>query len=284
MLRINDPEFVLICNFKKFVLRGRKGKQLLHVSRPVVNKNVNITNDVNLQYYQHLLNQGHTKSYASVLALLLRQKVNGINLRAKHTRVYFADGSHIKIDLTSPEIVDHYENLLDTIIHNYANERKKSISQAFKKENIDITFTRNNRDNRSFYSIEKNNLVCELMCNERADKFHLGEEKLVEEVINKLVEENDKKINIDKVCTVPKCSPFTDTSMYIPMSIAEDEDYFPYDLIAFNDGNRKIMLDNLPLHIVNKALKIVEEHNDKFENKNEKNKEYKKETKKSGRN
>lgn len=287
MIPIEDPELVLICDFKKFVLKGRRGKQLLHVSKPIVNKNIDITNDINLDYYQRLLACGYTKSYAAILALLLRGKVKGINLRGKHVRVYFEDKSHIKIDLNSPELLDNQLDIIKTIVGTYKSEREKSILKMLKKENGSIIFTPNLRDNRSFYHENEDNICCEIMCNElegshyikspigdyyvepRAIEYHVNEEELLEYTVTQFVQNTNKEIQIKKMAlNTNQFSNYSNIAL-------ENLVYIPVGVISFSKDDQNILLDCLPTSMANKALSIVEEHNEKI--RNNKNKEYKKE-------
>lgn len=294
MIPIEDPELVLVCDFKKFVLKGRKGKQLLHVSKPIVNKNINITNDINLDYYQRLLACGYTKSYAAILALLLRGKVKGINLRGKHVRVFFEDKSHIKIDLNSPELLDNQLDLVKTIVQTYKSEREKSIMKILNKEKGSITFTPNLRDNRSFYHEYQDNICCEMMCNEeeekhyiksptgdyyvepRAIEYHVGEEELLEYTLKQFVKNTNKEIQIKKIAM--------NTNQILNYSniALENLAYMPIGVISFSKDDQNILLDCLPTSMAKKALSIVEDHNDRI--KNNKNKEYKKEMNNHGTN
>lgn len=293
MIRINDPELVLIANFKKFVLKERKGKQLLLVKNPNINIDIDMENDVNLTYYKKLIKEGYTKSYAVILALLLRKKVKGINLRGKHIRVYFEEKSHIKIDLNSPELIDNQVELANTVVGMYKSERKKSIMKMLTKEKGSITFKPNLRDNRSFYHETENNICCEMMCNEPARKryikspigdyyeqtremdYHVDEEEFLEYTVTKFVESTNEEIQIKKINIYEdQFSRYSDITL-------KPLEYLPEGFISLSKDEQNIILDCLPCSMVKKALTIVENHNDKIKNNNKK---YKKEIKNHGTN
>ena len=294
MIPIKNPELVLISDFKKFVLKERKGKQILVAKSVNINMDINTENDVNVDYYKRLLENGYTRSYAAILALLLRKKVKGINLRGKHVRVYFEDKSHIKIDLNSPELLDNQVDLVNTLVQNYKSEREKSIMKMLKQEKGSITFTPNLRDNRSFYHESEDNVCCEMMCNEiaqihhiksktgdyyvksRAAEYHIDEEELLEYTMMQFVGNTAEEIQIKKIAI--NTNSFPNYS-----NIALDNlMYFPEGFISFSNGDQNILLDCLPISMVKKALNIVEKHNDEI--KTSGMKVYKKEMKNNGTN
>lgn len=260
MLRMDMDNIGLlfVSDFKKIAFKGRKGEQMILSKKLELNSNISKEENPILQYYHHLLEQGYTKSYAAILALLLRQKVNGINLRAKSVRVFFEDKSHLKIDLTSPELVDREEDLLNTIINQYKNEREKSIHQAFQTKQKDISFVRNMRDNRSFFVDEGDQLACELMCNDRARAFHLGEYELVQDTLKQFIAENDGKIDVSKV--VRQSAMFVDG-----MSVLDACPSMPEDFLLFHGQHRDFILDGLPYDILEKAEIAIDRHNEQIE-------------------
>ena len=259
MLRMdmNSMNLLFVSDFKKVAFKRRKGKQMIFTKNMKLNPNISTKNNPILQYYNHLLEEGFTKSHAAILALLLRQKVIGINLRAKSVRVFFEDNSHLKIDLTSPELVDVQEELLHTIINHYKSERERSIQKAFQTKNQDICFERNMRDNRSFSYQKENQLVCELMCNERSRMFQFGEEKVVAETIEKFIDENDGLINITKASRQPTGLNEGISSLEGPMPIIDD-------FMFLHGKDRNIILDGLPYNILEQTEIAVDRHNDQI--------------------
>lgn len=260
MLRMdmNSMNLLFVSDFKKVAFKRRKGKQMIFTKNMKLNPNISTKNNPILQYYNHLLEEGFTKSHAAILALLLRQKVIGINLRAKSVRVFFEDNSHLKIDLTSPELVDVQEELLHTIINHYKSERERSIQKTFQTKNQDICFERNMRDNRSFFVDEGDQLACELMCNDRARAFHLGEYELVQDTLKQFIAENDGKIDVSKV--VRQSAMFVDD-----MSVLDACPPMPEDFLLFHGQHRDFILDGLPYDILEKAEIAIDRHNEQIE-------------------
>ncbi len=282
MYSMNDPEIILACNFNKAAFKGRKGKQLFQVDEMKMLRNFDIENDACLDYYKKLIKEGKTKSYSAILALLLRQQVSGINLRGKHIRIYFIDGNHIRIDLTSPELVDYYEQLVKTIVTDYKNEREKSINYAFKQENMNLLFVRNIRDNRSFYKYKQENIICEFMCNQRANAFELDEQKVLDQTIEKFILENESdKISINEGhYKTFGASPYYPDN-FIQMSTLND---LPCDYVVFSGKNREIILDGLPWEMMQGAITRIKEYNNQHDQQEKQQKEYKKEMKNCGTN
>lgn len=258
MINISEPEYLLICNFKKAGFKGRRNKQLYQVKSKeyTINDNQEFLKDIHIEYYKRLLDEGYSKTYAVILTLMLRQKVVGLNLRGKNMRIYFANNSHVKVDLTCPDLTDCYEDMLSDVIFQYKSERNKSLREAFNRRKT-IIFTGSRRDMHSFYEETDSNATYELMCNDRAKAYNLEEEDLVNEALEKMInkqKEYNEEINIGEV--------------YYDEGIKDSYSGYdaPIHIVTFSCENSDIILEALPTHICNNAIERIQDYNYEINN------------------
>lgn len=263
-IKINNPEIVLNGNFKNFIVKRKKinNRQELYVDNLLLNRNMEI-DDANSEYCKRLQENGFNRSYAAITALLLREKVAKIELKKKYVKVYFeGTNNKITIDLTSPDLENNQEDLLNMIVGTYKKDRTQTIKKLINSDE-EYSLCINGTASRSSFKIEeKKDYKLDLITSYRESYFGLNDQQFVFDLLKDLVTKENDVIEYEGYNMDGTISSST------------------YDLMRIKTSHGQILLDHVGYGVTNHMTTIINKHNEKIN----KPKELKKECKNNGTN
>lgn len=195
-LRIYEPYLALTCDFSKFVITKRKDKQVFKMKKLYINKNIDILDDPILDYYQKLIKEGKTKSYAVICALLLRQKVTGVSLKGRYVNFKLDNKETVKVNLTTPDLIEHQEEITDLIVNAYKAERERTMQNLLQQEKKIIVFSQSTSPYTSSYEKRQNSYQFNINTGQRAQDYNLSDKKFVINSVNAILENMEEEVTV----------------------------------------------------------------------------------------
>ncbi len=195
-LRIYEPDLALTCDFSKFVITKRKDNQVFKMKKLYVNKNMDILDDPILDYYQKLIKEGKSKSYAVICALLLRQKVTGVSLKGRYVNFKLDNEETVKVNLTAPDLVEHQEEITDLIVNAYKAERERTMRNLLQQETKTIVFSQTTSPYTSSYEKRQNSYQFNINIGQRAQDYNLFDQNFVVDSVNAILENTKEEVII----------------------------------------------------------------------------------------
>ncbi len=193
-LRIYEPDLALTCDFSKFVITKRKDNQVFKMKKLYVNKNMDILDDPILDYYQKLIKEGKSKSYAVICALLLRQKVTGVSLKGRYVNFKLDNKETVKVNLTAPDLVEHQEEITNLIVNAYKAERERTMRNLLQQETKTIVFSQTTSPYTSSYEKRQNSYQFNINTGQRAQDYNLFDQKFVVDSVNAILENTKEEV------------------------------------------------------------------------------------------
>lgn len=260
-IKINNPEIVLNGNFKNFIVKRRKinNTQGLYADNLLLNRNIDV-DDVISEYYERLQANGFSRSYAAITALLLREKTAKIELKKKYVKVYFeGTNNKITIDLTSPELEDNQEDLLNMIVSTYKKDRIQAINQLINNDE-EYSLCINGTSSKSSFNTQKtnNDYKLDVITSYRESYFGLNDKQFVYDLLKHLITKENDAIE------------------YEGYSLDGTTNSSTYDLMKIKTSHGQIILEHVGCDITKYISMDINKHNEKINNPKELKKERKK--------
>lgn len=148
-------------------------------------------------YYEELLNQGKSRTYALIISLLKQRKVKSIKLKGHKINVIFNDNAQLTIDLLVNEIIDDMDEIIKSLITNYKNNRLESSKRYIDSDNVNLFVFDKDLKYKSKFE-EKNSGINYSLMKRGKKSFNLDEEEFALDVIKNILDNEEREVKLGK--------------------------------------------------------------------------------------